>query len=108
MAIQPIDLQTLYSQIEKVSKTVVQQQQGSVLQSAMMMDAKSMKDLEKSKTVEETKKNDKMNGIKDQKDFQNKKNSEQKNKDSNSDFSEEETPAVIIDPALGKKIDISG
>ena len=45
MAIAPIDLQTLYTQMDKVSKTVIQQQQGAALQNSMILDAKLQKEI---------------------------------------------------------------
>ena len=53
MAIQPIDLQTLYTQMDKVSKNVVHQQQQAQLQSAMQLDGLVKKDIQKSTTVEQ-------------------------------------------------------
>ena len=47
MAIQPIDLQTLYSQMDKVSKNVVQQQQHVQLHNSMELDGLVKKDIQK-------------------------------------------------------------
>ena len=58
MAIAPIDIQTLYTQLDKVSKNVVQQQQGAALQSSMVMDAKMQKEIEHQNVVTETKKDE--------------------------------------------------
>ena len=52
MAIQPIDLQTLYSQMDKVSKNVVQQQQHAQLHGSMELAGLVKKDAEKKEAIE--------------------------------------------------------
>ena len=54
MAIQPIDLQTLYSQMDKVSKNVVQQQQHVQLHNSMELDGLVKKDIQKNEKIEKT------------------------------------------------------
>ncbi len=53
MAIQPIDIQTLFSQLEKVSRTQVHQQQGLQLQNAIQQEEQMKKNLEKKSAVEQ-------------------------------------------------------
>ena len=65
MAIQPIDLQTLYTQMDKVSKNVVHQQQQAQLQGAMQVDGLVKKDIQKSPTVEQMEKQESMSSVKD-------------------------------------------
>ena len=59
MAIQPIDLQTLYTQMDKVSKNVVQQQQQAQLQGSMQLDGLVKKDIQKSTIIHQKNTNQK-------------------------------------------------
>lgn len=52
MAIQPIDLQTLYSQLGNVSKTVAFQQQGVPLQNAIQQEEQTKRLQQKREAVE--------------------------------------------------------
>ena len=106
MAIQPIDLQTLYTQMDKVSKNVVQQQQQTQLHGSMEIAGLVKKDIQKSTTVERTEKKDEMSSIK------NKKNSNDNNENKSKKKKEEETQEEVVvefikDPALGKNLDVS-
>ena len=65
MAIQPIDLQTLYSQMDKVSKNVVQQQQHVQLHNSMELDGLVKKDIQKNEKIEKTSEKEGMAEIKD-------------------------------------------
>ena len=99
MAIQPIDLQTLYAQMDKVSKNVVQQQQQTQLHGSMEIAGLVKKDIQKSTTVERTEKKDEMSSIK------NKKNSNDNNENKSKKKKEEETQEEVVvefikDPAL--------
>ena len=106
MAIAPIDLQTLYTQMDKVSKTVIQQQQGAALQNSMILDAKLQKEIENKDVINETKKDEQMNQIKDRNGSAgNKKNDSKKQ---NQKENEKEQSYVIRDPALGNNLDIFG
>ena len=112
MAIQPIDLQTLYTQLENVSKTVAFQQQGVHIKEALQQSREVKAKDEKKKTVSEAEfadsgseavKNDRhSSGSGESPESKNKKSSEQ----------EEESPEpeyiVFKDPGLGKIIDING
>ena len=115
MGIQPIDLQNLYMQLEKVGKTQVQQQVAAQAE----QEAEKTKNLQnaekKLKTVQETDAGNEQTGI-----------VHEKNENSGSGSSEqpeqkaapapvveektkEEKPEEVIrDPALGSHIDISG
>lgn len=107
MAIQPIDLQTLYTQMDKVSKNVVQQQQQAQLQGSMQLDGLVKKDIQKSTTVEQMEKQESMSSVKDGHNSNNGKNNSSK-KHKSEETQEEIVLEVIKDPALGKTIDISG
>lgn len=109
MAIHPIDLQVLYTQMDKVSKTAVQQQQGAVLQNAMMTEALLQKNIEQTGVIEESKKEEKENNIKDKEGSSSDKEKESKNRKENSAKEEIETEYTVIkDPALGTHLDTSG
>ncbi len=115
MAIQPIDLQTLYSQIEKIGKTQVQQQLAAQTAREAEMTRNKLEAAEKQKTVQEMETGDQRAGVVHEKSesgtesFPGKK----KNKSDTSSSSGEETTEefreeIIRDPSLGTKIDISG
>lgn len=107
MAIQPIDLQTLYTQMDKVSKNVVQQQQQAQLHGSMEIAGLVEKDIQKSSTVEKTEKQDKMASVKDKQGSR--ENNEKHSKKQNGNEEQEEIVLEVIkDPSLGKTIDISG
>ena len=107
MAIQPIDLQTLYTQMDKVSKNVVQQQQQAQLHGSMEIAGLVEKDIQKSSTVEKTEKQDKLASVKDKQGSR--ENNEKHSKKQNGNEEQEEfVLEVIKDPSLGKTIDISG
>ncbi len=54
MGIQPIDLQSMYSQISNVAKTVGGQQQAAQLSDAMQQQSVIQRNLENSKKVQQT------------------------------------------------------
>ena len=107
MAIQPIDLQTLYSQMDKVYKNVVQQQQHVQLHNSMELDGLVKKDIQKNEKIEKTSEKEGMAEIKD---GQSSKNSGQNpsNKNEKEEVPSEVVLEIIKDPSLGKTIDISG
>ena len=107
MAIQPIDLQTLYTQMDKVSKNVVQQQQQVQLHGSMEIADLVKKDLQKNSTVEKTEKQDEMASVKDKKNS-NEANENHSKKKKENESQENVIIEVIKDPALGQIIDISG
>ncbi|MCR5699338.1 MAG: hypothetical protein K6G52_06830 [Treponemataceae bacterium] len=106
MAIQPIDLQTLYTQMDKVSKTVIQQQQGAALQNSMIQDAKLQKEIENKNVINETKKDEQMNQIKDRNGSAG--NGKNGSKKKNHQEEEKNESYVIKDPALGNNLDVFG
>lgn len=107
MAIQPIDLQTLYSQMDKVSKNVVQQQQYAQLHGSMELAGLVKKDAEKKEAIEKTQEQEGMAEIKDN---NNSQNQEQKHSKKNQEEDQQPEVAleIIKDPALGNNFDISG
>jgi len=122
VAIQPIDLQTLYTQLDKIGRTQVQQQVAAQAERDAEISANKTKAERKLTTVQETDAGNELTG----KVHERNGNGKQKGGESG-DMSgdapkkqevanaadekktEEETPKEIIrDPALGSHIDISG
>ncbi|QQO08237.1 hypothetical protein [Breznakiella homolactica] len=110
MAIQPIDLQALFSQLDKVGKTQAEQKEGTQIQQALQGAQIQKKTEERIKSVNETQ--DTGDGTERIKDRDPKKNadeeSEEKKKDPESSGPEESRLQVVRDPDLGKNIDVSG
>lgn len=111
MGIQPIDLQTLYSQLGNVSKTVAFQQQGIPLQNAIQQEEQTKRLQQKREAVEAASgydegpagvKNDKESAPDTQEQKDKKKRGENETEDDGKVFE------VIKDPRLGQHIDISG
>ena len=113
MALHPIDLQTLYTQLENVSKGVAFQQQGLQLRDAVQQDNYGKQLTEKEKTVKEAaEEQSETVRVKDQhKRNQDSESSMQKEKKKSEDeqtFIEEKRQEGIKDPRLGTLIDIQG
>jgi tRNA U54 and U55 pseudouridine synthase Pus10 len=111
MAIQPIDLQTLFTQIDKVGKEQINQKEGVHLQAALQGVQIQRKTDERDHSVNETR--DAGEGaerIKDQNarrqggEHPSGRQPDEKDPDESGDG---DSP-FIRDPALGKNIDISG
>jgi hypothetical protein len=109
MAILPIDLQILYGQLEKVSKTVVQQQ-GAHLQNVLNDEKTAQKLQEKKNAVQETTMTeDGLSAVHERKEGRDQSFGEGKEKNKEQDDQAvENTREIIKDPSLGKNIDISG
>lgn len=112
MGIQPIDLQMVYSQLEKVSKNVSFQQQGAQLQGAIQQERAMEQQNLKNQSVQETHfaQND---GGKVREDGRNKNKDMPEQNDEKSkkeEELEEDVPnfEVIKDPTLGKHFDVTG
>jgi hypothetical protein len=112
MAIQPIDLQTLFTQIDKVGKDQANLKEGAALQHSLQSVQIQKKTEERAQTVNETQ--DTGQGVERIKDRNNRKRPDQESveqeEDSEASDKAEEAadPSVIRDPALGKNIDFSG
>jgi hypothetical protein len=112
MAIQPIDLQTLFTQIDKVGKDQANLKEGAALQHSLQSVQIQKKTEERAQTVNETQ--DTGQGVERIKDRNNRKrpdqeSAEQEGASEKTDEAEEEAdPSIIRDPALGKNIDFSG
>ena len=108
MAIQPIDLQAIFSQVDKVGKAQVAQREGHAVQQALQGVHLQQKTEEQIRAVNEAQNagDDGTEKIKDRKH----KGHEDAEKDKNfrQDKEKEEAPRQIIrDFSLGRKIDIS-
>jgi len=107
MAIAPIDLQTLFTQMDKVAKAQASQKESQVIQQAVQGVQHQRKTEAQIEQVNEAqnmgegveKVGDKKQGGHGGED--NKKGRE------HADNEKEDHPAVLSDPSLGKKIDIS-
>jgi hypothetical protein len=115
MAIQPIDLQTLFTQVEKVGKSQASQKEGLAVQQALQGIQIQRKTEEQIQSVNEAQ--DTGEGAKKVNDRGPRKNNEdeedrektgQTSAGDAGEGEEEDNPAVIRDPALGRNIDVSG
>ncbi|MCL2765872.1 MAG: hypothetical protein FWD40_11445 [Treponema sp.] len=107
MAITPIDLQTVFSQVDKVGKTQVAQKEGQALAQAIQGAHIQKKTEEQINMVNEAQNTgegaDKINDH-----SQRRNNSEKKEREKQEEKEKEEKRlSVLRDPALGNKIDIS-
>ena len=110
MAMQPIDLQTLFTQLDKVAKTQSAQREGLAIQQEMqgvLLQRKTEQHIQSINKPQNTgddgaeKVNDKSKG-------QSGRGGGKKQKeDRQQDAEAEETPPAFFDPSLGRNIDIS-
>ena len=112
MAIQPIDLQAIFSQIDKVGKNQAVLREGQHIQDALQQVQTQRKLEENVRSVNESQKmGEEAETIKDGKGHgpQAKKGgSKEKQEENDDENAESEKTALIRDPALGRNIDISG
>ena len=120
MGIHPIDLQTLYTQLEKIGKSQVQQQQATQAAREAEMTANRQKAAENLEKVQETDTDDGRTGVvHDSTSSVTDRNAGsghgeapgRKPGDSSGEPDSEAPPPekeIITDPALGRNIDISG
>jgi hypothetical protein len=115
VAIQPIDLQTLYTQLEKIGKAQVQQQVAAQAERDAEISANRADAEKRLKTVQETEAGDEItgkvhenNGKKGKEDASSAPDKKEAKEDESKGASAEPEQEVIKDPALGTHIDISG
>jgi hypothetical protein len=117
MAIQPIDLQTLFTQIEKIGKEQTNQKQGLQLQQAIQGAQIQRKTDERIQSVNESQDTgDGPERVKDRSPRKRREDGEGKELEAQDRLYPEQKsgdqrlnyPSVIRDPALGKNIDLSG
>jgi hypothetical protein len=110
MAIQPIDLQALFSQLEKVGKLQANQKEGLQIQQAIQGALVQQKTEERIQSVNESQ--DVSRGPEKTKDRSARKGREDREgrdvQAAEGESSEGTDPSIIQDPALGKHIDLSG
>ena len=109
MAIHPIDLTGVYSQMDNVAKFNASQNQLAQSMASHSLDQASMENLEKSKAVQETAKNDVMSDkIKKDGGSGSQGQSSGKKKKDRQEEEEDEGLSEFKDPRLGIHIDITG
>jgi hypothetical protein len=110
MAIQPIDLQALFSQLDKVGKTQANQREGLQLQQAIQGAHIQQKTEERIQSVNESQ--DVSQGpekVKDRSARKGRDDTERRDGyGENGEAIDDTDRSVIQDPALGKHIDLSG
>jgi hypothetical protein len=106
MAIAPIDLQTLFTQLDKVAKTQTSQRESQVIQQAMQGVQHQRKTEEQIEQVNEAQ--NMGEGVEKVSDKRQGDQGEGKKKGrGQTEREDEDQPAVLSDPSLGKRIDIS-
>jgi hypothetical protein len=113
MAIQPIDLQTLFAQMDKVGKNQAAQRDGLAIQQALQGIQMQRKAEEHIQSVNEAQNtgegSEKVNDREKRGQAEDEDGGEKKDpKTEAQENAEKEDPLFIRDPALGRNIDISG
>ncbi|HCM27967.1 MAG: hypothetical protein A2Z99_05885 [Treponema sp. GWB1_62_6] len=108
MAIQPIDLQTLFSQMDKVGKSQAELKEGAQMQQALVGAANQKKLDDRVRSVNETR--DPGDGPEKVKDRPPKRGGDKgsRKKDGKKDEDEHESSEIVRDPDLGRNVDLSG
>jgi len=105
MAIAPIDLQTLFTQVEKVGKAVAAQKEGQALHQAILGVQLQKKIEEHIQQVNETQNTG--DGAEKVGDQRNRQDGGKHDKNKKDAPEEENQASVLRDPSLGNTIDIS-
>jgi hypothetical protein len=105
MAIAPIDLQTLFTQVDKVGKTQMSQREGQILQQSIQ-GAQLQKKLEEH-IQEVNEAQDTGEGAEKVNDHRREQSGGENKKKGQREEPEDEEASVLKDPSLGKNIDIS-
>lgn len=111
MAIQPIDLQILFSQMDKVGKAQSEQKEGVQIQQSVQGALTQRKVDERDHSVNEAP--DAGNGLERIKDKSRKRgggnaNEKENSKEKDAEKDNEGRSEIVKDPNLGKNIDLSG
>lgn len=109
MAIQPIDLQTLFTQIDKVGKEQSNQKEGLQIRQGIYSIHQQEKNDQQIQSVNQAQ--DTGQGAEQIKDRKRKNNSERgeaEKKEGKNPENEEEKIIFVKDPALGQNLDVSG
>jgi hypothetical protein len=111
MAIAPIDLQAIFSQVDKVGKTQAAQREGQMLHQAIQgvqLQHKMEEHIQQVNEAQNTGEGVEKVKDRDSDHGQKQNNSGSRKNESKKDENVEETqPSVLRDPYLGRKIDIS-
>lgn len=112
MAIQPIDLQTLYTQLDKIGKSQVQQQAAAQAARETEMANNRKEAADRLSTVQGTETSeDKTGKVHERTEGEEREGEKGERRDqspSREDAEQLPPPEVIKDPALGTHVDISG
>jgi hypothetical protein len=110
MAIQPIDLQALFTQVDKVGKDQANQKEGLQMHQALQGIQTQKKTEERIQSVNESQDaGEGAEAVKDRAPRQRNEPEGEKKEDAGGEAGEEGSETLIIrDPALGKNIDVSG
>jgi hypothetical protein len=108
MAIAPIDLQTLFTQLDKVAKTQTAQRESQVIQQAMQGIQHQRKTEEQIAQVNEAQNmGEGVERVSDKKQNDQGKGRKKGTEHTKREDEDEDKPSVLSDPSLGKNIDIS-
>lgn len=109
MAIHPIDLSSVYGQMDNVAKFNASADKMAALTGQVNENKNSQQALQQSKTVQQTAKDDTLfAGVKNDRHAPDNSRDERESKDEKSSEEEEENPQwEITDPSLGQHIDIT-
>jgi hypothetical protein len=112
MGLQPIDLQTMYTQLDKISKSTVAEQQGAQLARAMRQDETQRQELLRSEIVNELRADNEAIQAVDDKGRRNGAEQKRRGKKKNAGAQDEEAeaaePQVFTESYLGQHVDVSG
>jgi hypothetical protein len=112
MGLQPLDLQTMYTQLDKISKNAVAEQQGAQLARAMRQDETQKQEFLRSETVKELQTDKEAVSAVDDRGGRNsreqQKRKHKKPDDSTGEEPESATRTVFTESYLGQHIDVSG
>lgn len=113
MGIQPIDLQTLYSQLDKVGKSQVQQNAAAQAARDSEMVTNRLETERRLKSIQETEAGDERSGIVHERNGSGKEEPQSSRDDARGKKKDADEPVepekeVLRDPNLGSFIDISG
>ena len=107
MAIAPIDLQTLFTQLDKVGKTHASQREGQSIQQAIQNVQIQRKTEEQIQQVNEAQNTGEGAEKINDRGQHEQSGSGKKGKGQKGDKEDEELPSILREPNLGRKIDIS-
>ncbi|MDR2746599.1 MAG: hypothetical protein LBB77_04050 [Treponema sp.] len=108
MAIQPIDLQILFTQLEKVGKTQASQKDGAMIQQAIQSAAIQRRTDENIQSVNETQDTGRGAEAVNDRNARRRHGEEDRGEQDREEGEEGSQTPIFRDPALGKYVDFSG